>query len=89
MSAIDEKPQLELKPYAVPLPIAQKLLGGKGKGRIYEAIGRGELEAIKDGKRTLIILASIERRQKSLPPADFKKYPPLQKRGRKSRTVTA
>jgi hypothetical protein len=82
MPEITDQP--ELKPFAVQIPVARKLLGGKCKTGIYEAIARGELDAVKDGKRTLITTASIERRQKSLPPADFKIYalPPSKKRGR-------
>jgi hypothetical protein len=56
-----------LKPYAVPIKTAQELLGRKARSDIYEAIGRGELDAVKDGTKTLIVLASIERRQQNLP----------------------
>jgi hypothetical protein len=56
-----------LKPYAVPIKTAQKLLGDKARSEIYPLIAKGELEAIKDGAKTLIVLASIERRQASLP----------------------
>jgi hypothetical protein len=74
--------QPELKPFAVPLPVARKLLGGKSRSEIYKAVGRGELDAVKDGKRTLITTASIERRQTGLPRAEFREYPPPRKRGR-------
>jgi hypothetical protein len=71
-----------LKPYAVPIKTAQKLLAEKPRSEIYKAIGRGELDAIKDGAKTLIVLASIERRQAALPRANIKALPPLiRKRG--------
>lgn len=71
-----------LKPYAVPIRTAQKLLGEKARSEVYEAIGRGELDAIKDGAKTLIVLASIERRQATLSRANIKVLPPLiRKRG--------
>jgi hypothetical protein len=81
--------ELELKPYAVPIRIAQTLLGNKARSEIYGAINRGELEARKDGKKTLITMASIERRQTSLPPADFKRYPHIRRRGRKARKAAS
>jgi hypothetical protein len=58
-----------LEPFAVPLKEARRLLGDKSHGALYDAIGRGELEAIKDGAKTLITLRSIRARQQSLPAA--------------------
>jgi hypothetical protein len=46
-------------PFAVPIADAQKILGRKARSQIYEAIGRGELEAVKDGNKTLVIVSSI------------------------------
>jgi len=40
----------------------------------------GEVDFVKDGKKTLVVLASIERRQAALPPANVKLTP--RKRGR-------
>lgn len=40
--------------------------GGK-RTRTYELIASGELEAVKDGARTMIIVESAERRAASLP----------------------
>ena len=72
-----------MKPYAVPIKTAQKLLAEKARSEIYKCIGRGELEAVKDGARTLIVLASIERRQGKLPRANIKPLMrPIPKRGR-------
>lgn len=58
-----------LEPYAVSVKTARELLGGKSHAGIYEAIAKGELEALKDGGKTLITLRSIRNRQQSLPPA--------------------
>jgi hypothetical protein len=60
------------KPFAVSVAEAARLQGhgrkpGGGRNAIYEQIARGELEAIKDGVRTLITVASIERRIAGLP----------------------
>jgi hypothetical protein len=62
-----------LQPFAVPLHEAARLLGNKSRAGIYQAIAGGELEAIKDGRRTLITLRSIRARQESLPAADIRK----------------
>jgi hypothetical protein len=61
------EPSTDVRPYAVCLKETQRLLGGISRARVYILIGRGELTAIKDGKRTLVTLSSIEARQRALP----------------------
>jgi hypothetical protein len=61
-----------LEPVAVSIREAQRLLGDKARSQLYKDIARGELEAVKDGAKTLITLESIKRRQASLPPAKIK-----------------
>ena len=68
-----------LKPFAVSLHETERLTA-KSRSSIYEAIGRGELVAVKDAGRTLITLKSIERRQAALPRA-FIKAPKPRKDG--------
>jgi Endodeoxyribonuclease RusA len=55
-------------------PIRQAL--ASGRSTVYERLARGEYEAIKDGKRTLITIESIKRRRANLPRAEFKPLPP-------------
>jgi hypothetical protein len=76
----------ELKPFAVPIPTAQFLLGEKSIAALYNDGGRAEddplrLVFVKDGTKTLITLDSIERRQRSLPIA---KIAPQKPRRRKA-----
>jgi hypothetical protein len=55
---------------ALPLVVTiaeAMLLTRKGRSSIYEAITRGELEAVKDGSRTFITTESIRRRTAALP----------------------
>jgi hypothetical protein len=59
------------EPFAVSLKEAKPLLGGRSFSSIYEMLAKGELDAVKDGKRTLVTLASIRRRQEALPKATF------------------
>jgi hypothetical protein len=61
-----------IEPFAVPLKEARRLLGDMSHAKIYEIIGRGEVEAVKDGAKTLITMRSIHQRQQSLPPAKIK-----------------
>jgi hypothetical protein len=61
-----------VEPFAVPLKEAQRLLGDMSHSQIYNVIGRGELEAVKDGGKTLITMRSIWARQESLPPAKIR-----------------
>jgi hypothetical protein len=58
-------------PITVAIPEAMRLTGMSRSG-IYEAIGSGNLDGVKDGSRTLITMASIRRRQAALPPAKIK-----------------
>jgi IS30 family transposase len=60
------------EPYAVSLTEARRLLGDMSHSRIYEVIGQGQLEAIKDGQKTLVTMRSIRARQESLPPAKIR-----------------
>jgi hypothetical protein len=62
----------ELKPRAVPVRVAQMLLGDKARSEVYKQIGLGNLDALKDGNKTLISVASIERYVAALPPAKIK-----------------
>src|ERR1700683_3914199 len=61
----------QLKPIAVKIETARVLLAGKARSQIYELIARGELEALRDGTRTLITTSSIDRYMAALPPARF------------------
>jgi hypothetical protein len=61
-----------IEPLAVSVAEAARIEGrgrkpGGGRNAIYEQIKRGELEAFKDGGRTLIVYKSIQRRQARLP----------------------
>ena len=74
----------KLLPFAVNISEARTVLGGKSRSGVYEEIGRGNLEALKDGDRTLITTDSIIRYCSRMPAAKVqppkpKKYP---KRGR-------
>ena len=54
-------------PIAVSIPRASELLGDKCHSEIYEAIGEGKLDALKDGRKTLITVESIRRYIEALP----------------------
>jgi hypothetical protein len=62
---------LPLEPLVVSVDQAAHL-EGCGKTDIYRRIAAGEYDAFKDGKRLRITLASIKRRQASLPRAVIK-----------------
>jgi hypothetical protein len=47
-----------------------------GHTKLYEELGKGNLDAVKDGPRTLITVESILRYQANRPVAVFKKPPP-------------
>jgi hypothetical protein len=78
-------PSGALRPFAVPIHKARVLLGDKSRSEIYVAAGRGELDLVKDGAKTLVTLSSIERYQHKLTPLRVKSFAPRQKRPRRSR----
>lgn len=41
---------------------------GLGPTKIYELIGKGKIDARKEGRRTLILVESLKRYVESLPP---------------------
>jgi hypothetical protein len=68
---MSDDPYNTLEPYAVPIPEARRLRGNESRSALYDAIGRGELTAIKRGTRTLIVVESIRRSMAALPPAQI------------------
>jgi hypothetical protein len=77
-------PTPELAPITVTIAQCMRITG-KSRSAVYEAIGRGELEAVKDGKLTLITFKSIKRRQAGLPSAKI--APPKPKRSKSAETA--
>jgi len=78
-----------IKPFAVS-PKEAAVMENSAVSVIYERLNRGEYDAVKDGHRTKILVASIERRQASLPAYGANKSsmpppPPYERRRRKSR----
>jgi hypothetical protein len=71
-----EKPDapVALRPYAVKIPVARTLLGGKSRSRIYELASQGRLELVKDDRFTLVTTASIDAYNAALPVLNVKPY---------------
>jgi hypothetical protein len=72
---------------------------GDTRSRMYEAIGKGEVEAVKEGRRTLLVFESLKRRVAARKPAKIAVHAPtdpailrtltLQKKLRKQRARKA
>jgi excisionase family DNA binding protein len=76
-----------LRPVAVPLKIAKQLLGNKSMSVIYEMIADGKLDAVKDGRKTLVVVESINRYMAALPSwRDAAVHKPVPKARPKKRT---
>jgi excisionase family DNA binding protein len=54
------------QPYSLTIPAACARYG-IGRTLLYELLGSGKIEAVKLGKRTLILAESVERYMESLP----------------------
>jgi hypothetical protein len=65
-----------LPPLAVSISDARKALGNKSRSEVYAAVGRGELDALKDGAKTVITTASIVNYYSRMRPAKIKAAPP-------------
>jgi hypothetical protein len=63
-----------LRPFAVKIPVARQLLGGKSRSQIYVEAGRGRLVLIKDGATTLVTFDSIDAYNAALRPVKIKPY---------------
>jgi hypothetical protein len=50
-----------LEPLTVTVPVALRL-SGLGRTKLYEMIGKREIETVTIGSRRLIVLASLKRR---------------------------
>lgn len=46
-------------PPLVSITESQRMLGGRGRGKIYALLASGELESVKDGGRRLVITESL------------------------------
>jgi excisionase family DNA binding protein len=62
-------------PIFVSIAAAAEILA-TSRSEIYQKLGRGELEAVKDGARTKITYASVKRLAAALPKATIKLYVP-------------
>jgi hypothetical protein len=59
------------EPVLVPIPEVQRLSGGESRASVYRALAAGELDAVKRGRRTLVMRDSVIRRLNSLPKATY------------------
>jgi len=46
-------------PPLISVTEAQKMLGGRGRGKIYALLATSELDSVKDGNRRLILTATL------------------------------
>jgi hypothetical protein len=72
---MDDNKQPQLKPFAVSVAEAARITDS-GESTIWEKLAKGELDAVKDGVRTKVTLASIERHVASWPKAEFQPLKP-------------
>jgi hypothetical protein len=68
-----------IEPLALTIEQTQQATG-ESRTQVYARIGTGEYEAVKAGRRTLIIYESIKRRIAALPPAKIKPPRPRARR---------
>ena len=64
-----------VEPLALTIKQTEKATS-ESRSRVYNLIGEGVYEAVKSGRRTLVIFESIKRRFASLPRANIKAPPP-------------
>jgi hypothetical protein len=80
---MDDNKQPQLKPFAVSVAEAARITDS-GESTIWEKLAKGELDAVKDGVRTKVTMASLERHVASWPKAEFQ---PLKPRRRATHIV--
>jgi hypothetical protein len=63
-------------PFGLSIPVARKILGDKSRSSLYEAAGRGDLEFVKDGDKTLVLTNSVIRYLGRMRSTKIKATPP-------------
>jgi len=58
------------EPLAVPLSEAVRLTG-LSRSELYRRLANGQIQAVKAGVRTLVVMQSLKAHMASLPPATF------------------
>ena len=46
-------------PPLVSVTVAQTMMGGRGRGRVYELIDNNQIDSVKDGGRRMCVTKSI------------------------------
>jgi hypothetical protein len=69
----------DFQPILMPVDRVADLIG-KCRRSVYQLIASDQLEAVKAGRNTLVVFASVKRYVDSLPAARFKQYPSQTKR---------
>jgi hypothetical protein len=59
------------EPLAAPINEASRL-SGLSRSEFYRRLAAGDIQAVKSGSRTLILMASLRAHLASLPPATFR-----------------
>ena len=77
-----------IEPIAVDIPEAERI-SGLGRSGIYEGMNSGEIDGVKNGRRTLIILESLRRYVASLPRYDRNDPPEMIKAAIEMRKAAA
>ena len=69
---MSEAEQIErLTPFTVSIAEARRI-SGLSRSEIYRRLAEKRLEAVKSGSRTLIVMDTLMKHLKSLPPATFR-----------------
>jgi|SRR5262249_42899720 len=76
----DANPPFHFLVHAVPVPVACEVLH-RGRSFVYELLGKGVLNGVEDGNRTLVTVESIRAYQANMPPAVYKAPPPPRMEG--------
>jgi hypothetical protein len=69
----------DFQPILIPIDRVADMIG-KCRRSVYQLIASDQLEAVKAGRNTLVLAASVKRYVDNLPPARFKQYPSQIKR---------
>jgi hypothetical protein len=70
-----------LEPMLISIADGKPIIGSPCNDTIYKLIGSGQIEAVKAGRRTLLVVESLKRYAASLPTAKVKKHTPRRRKG--------
>ena len=71
LRAASARDRAHIEPIAAPISDACRI-SGLSRSELYRRLTAGDIQAVKSGSRTLVLISSLREHMESLPPATFR-----------------